>query len=195
MDFSEKLTQLRKSKNMTQEELAASLYVSRAAVSKWEQGRGLPSIDSLKALAALFDVTVDALLSGEELLTAAQSEAVSKEQKLRASLFGLIDVLHLLFFILPLFGDGTGVSLGVLSLASWTRTLYLILFAATALFGAAEILLQSRADGTLHRRLSFISTALTLLVASLAVLNRQAYVAFFALWIIAVKGFLILEHR
>lgn len=195
MEFSEKLIQLRKSKNMTQEELAEELYVSRAAVSKWEQGRGLPSIDSLKAIATLFGVTVDALLSGEELLTVARSEAESKEQKLRASLFGLIDVLHLLFFVLPLFGNGTGVSLGVLSLASWTRTLYLMLFAATALFGAVEILLQSRADGTLHRRLSLISTVLTPLAASLAVLNRQAYVAFFALWIMAVKGFLILKQR
>ena len=47
MEFNEKLVQLRKSRNMTQDELAEALYVSRAAVSKWESGRGLPSIDSL----------------------------------------------------------------------------------------------------------------------------------------------------
>ena len=54
MEFNEKLVQLRKSRNMTQDELAEALYVSRAAVSKWESGRGLPSIDSLKDISKFF---------------------------------------------------------------------------------------------------------------------------------------------
>ena len=48
MEFGEKLRQLRKSRGLTQEELADALYVSRTAVSKWESGRGYPGIDSLK---------------------------------------------------------------------------------------------------------------------------------------------------
>lgn len=50
MEFHEKLQELRKQRGMTQEELATALYVSRTAVSKWESGRGYPSIDSLKAI-------------------------------------------------------------------------------------------------------------------------------------------------
>ena len=195
MEFSEKLTQLRKSKNMTQEELAAALFVSRAAVSKWESGRGLPNIDSLKAVSTLFGVTVDELLSGEELLTAVRDDARQREQRLRASLFGLIDVLHLLFFVLPLFGDGTGASLGVLMLTSWTRTVYLVLFALTALLGVAEILLQGSEQNTLHRTLAGVSAGLSLLTVSFAALNRQPYAALFALWILVIKGFLCLKRR
>ena len=50
MEFNEKLQQLRKSRGLTQEELAEALYVSRTAISKWESGRGYPSIDSLKEI-------------------------------------------------------------------------------------------------------------------------------------------------
>ncbi len=69
MEFNEKLQQLRKQNNMTQEQLAEKLYVSRAAVSKWESGKGYPNIESLKAISKLFSVSIDDLLSGNELLT------------------------------------------------------------------------------------------------------------------------------
>ena len=61
MEFHEKLQELRKQKNLTQEELSEILFVSRTAISKWESGRGYPSIDSLKAIAEFFGVTIKAL--------------------------------------------------------------------------------------------------------------------------------------
>jgi len=69
MEFNDKLQQLRKEQGLTQEQLAEELYVSRSAISKWESGRGYPSFDSLKAISMLFSVSVDDLLSGEELNT------------------------------------------------------------------------------------------------------------------------------
>ena len=68
MEFHEKLLELRKRKGLTQEELAEALFISRAAVSKWESGRGYPNIDSLKAIAAFFSVTIDDILFGGEYL-------------------------------------------------------------------------------------------------------------------------------
>ena len=62
MEFNEKLQELRKQKGLTQEELAELLYVSRTAISKWESGRGYPSITSLKAIADLFNISIDSLL-------------------------------------------------------------------------------------------------------------------------------------
>ena len=75
MEFHEKLQRLRKQKDLTQEELARELFVSRAAVSKWESGRGYPSIDSLRAIGAFFGISVDELLSGEALLTLEETES------------------------------------------------------------------------------------------------------------------------
>jgi len=62
MEFNEKLQELRKQKQLTQEELAECLYVSRTAISKWESGRGYPSIESLKAISEFFSVSIDDLL-------------------------------------------------------------------------------------------------------------------------------------
>ena len=62
--FGNFLAQLRKEKGMTQKELAANLYVSDKAVSKWERGLSVPDISLLVPLAELLNVTVTELLEG-----------------------------------------------------------------------------------------------------------------------------------
>ena len=74
MEFHEKLQELRKHRGLTQEELAEALFVSRTAISKWESGRGYPSIDSLKEISGYFDVSIDDLLSGDQLILIAEKE-------------------------------------------------------------------------------------------------------------------------
>ena len=80
MEFCEKLQELRKKRGLTQEELAEQLYVSRTAISKWESGRGYPSIDSLKAIAKYFSVSVDDLLSGDTVLAIAEEDRTRSEK-------------------------------------------------------------------------------------------------------------------
>ena len=75
MEFHKKLQQLRKEKGLTQEELAQVLFVSRTAISKWESGRGYPSIDSLRMIAKFFDVFI--------LRLATDFDLISKQEKLK----------------------------------------------------------------------------------------------------------------
>lgn len=63
MEFSERLRLLRTQAQMTQEELAAKLFVTRQAVSNYEQGIRYPSLDTLVRIAQLFGVSLDELLS------------------------------------------------------------------------------------------------------------------------------------
>lgn len=61
--FSENLSFLRKMKNMSQEELAEKLEVSRQTLSKWETGESIPDIMKCMALAQIFEVSLDDLVS------------------------------------------------------------------------------------------------------------------------------------
>ena len=57
---------LRKKKNMTQDELAEKLNVTRQAVSNWENGKTQPDIETLTQLAEVFDVSVERIIYGKE---------------------------------------------------------------------------------------------------------------------------------
>lgn len=62
-----RLVELRQSLGLSQEALAASLGVSRQAVSKWERAEASPDTDNLIALASLYNVSLDVLLLGREV--------------------------------------------------------------------------------------------------------------------------------
>ena len=66
MKLSKRLIGLRKEKNLSQEELAAVLNVSRQAVSRWETGLAAPSLDKLQFLAEFYGVTLDELFYSVE---------------------------------------------------------------------------------------------------------------------------------
>ena len=65
MSFAENLKQLRKEKQLSQEELAELLDVSRQAVSKWEQGMGYPEVEKLLLLSSKLSVSLDSLMETE----------------------------------------------------------------------------------------------------------------------------------
>lgn len=65
MTFAENLKSIRKQAGMSQEQLAEKLGVSRQAVTKWETDTGIPDIENIMAISALFDISIDELLSNE----------------------------------------------------------------------------------------------------------------------------------
>lgn len=90
MEFAEKLQQLRKQADLTQGQLAEKLYVSRTAVSKWETGNGYPNLDSLKDIAKIFKVSIDELLSNDELIELAGKEAKQTSERMLGIVFGAV---------------------------------------------------------------------------------------------------------
>ena len=122
MEFGEKLQELRKKKDMTQEELAEALYVSRTAISKWESGRGYPSIDSLKEISRFFSVSIDELLSAEKMVSIAEKENKENIQYICNMLLGTVDLMALALIILPIFPSLRDGFYYAVSLPYYTQT-------------------------------------------------------------------------
>ena len=76
MNLSDRIQNLRKTKGLSQEELAEALGVSRQAVSKWESGQSSPDLDKIVQLSEYFGVSTDHLLKGTEL-SDAKEEALN----------------------------------------------------------------------------------------------------------------------
>ena len=194
MEFHEKLQELRKQKGLTQEELAQALYVSRTAVSKWELGKGYPSIDSLKAIAKFFGVSLDALLSSEQALTIAEDENKQTSRHFRTLVFGLLDVSCLLFWILPLFGQKVGESVQALSLPALAAPTYLIIaywavVTISVLWGILTLALQR------GNWMAWVSIALSAASTLLFIISSQPYAAVLAFLFLTIKGFFFLKKK
>lgn len=201
MEFNEKLQQLRRQKGLTQEELAEKLYVSRTAVSKWESGRGLPNIDSLKAIAVYFSVTVDQLLSGEELLTLAQEDRSQKEAQLQDTVFGLLDCGMAMLLFLPFFGQDTGNGIRAVSLLALTgishylKTAYYSFVLGLSMLGILTLALQNCRRAFWLRHKHGLSLLLGTAGVGLFILSRQAYGAAFAFLFLGIKALMLLKRR
>lgn len=201
MEFNEKLQELRKHKGLTQEELAELLFVSRTAVSKWESGRGYPNIDSLKAIARFFGVTIDELLSGDELLTIAEKDTEQKENHIRDLVFGLLDISVAVFFFLPLFGqkvNGIIQEVSLLSLteiASYLRIAYFVVAIGIAVFGILTLALQKCQQLFWVRNKNKISLILNAVGVTLFIISTQPYSAILLFVFLVIKGLMLIKSR
>jgi transcriptional regulator with XRE-family HTH domain len=199
MEFHEKLQELRKKRGLTQEELAQILYVSRAAVSKWESGRGYPNIDSLKALAQFYTVTIDDLLSGNEILTIAEEDNRQKQTQLRSLVFGLLDLSIILFFFLPFFrhqidGFTQAVSIPALTgISPYLIILYYLDATITILLGLLNFALQIIPFGLWHRNKHLVSLFVNAGSVLLFILSMQPYAAAFQFLFFTIKGLLLIK--
>lgn len=183
MDFGEKLKALRTERGLTQEQLAARLYVSRTAVSKWETGGGSPNLDSLQAVARLFDVSVDDLLSADDLIVLARDERRSTARSSGMLSFGLLDVLAVVFAFIPLYGVDDGSLVRMANLADYGASVdfgasFAVMAAAVVslmFMGAVEIVLAAVGSRRAARIVALVGFAVQALAVVLFASTMQPY--------------------
>ena len=192
MEFNEKLQELRKARGLTQEELAEALFVSRTAISKWESGRGYPSIDSLKQIANYFSISIDELLSGERLITIAENENRTNLKNMGNMLFGVVDIFSFIMIILPLYPNKIDDYIYSVNLFNYTQTAVFNLvimwsfYLALILIGISKILLTQLNIEKGQKVITNISLVLGILAVLYLAMTRDAYAitVFFVLLII-----------
>lgn len=201
MEFNEKLQELRRLKGLTQEEVADALFVSRAAVSKWESGRGYPGIDSLKAISKLYSVTIDELLSGDELLSIAEEDVRRKEHRFRDLVFGLLDISIISLLFLPFFAQMKdsviqGVSLlSLTEVALYMKTLYFVFVTGTSVFGLLTLALQNFDSPLWVKYKHKVSLILTAAGTFLFILSPHPYAATFVFTFLIIKVLIIVGKQ
>ena len=201
MEFHEKLQQLRKKHNLTQEQLAEQLYVSRTAVSKWESGRGYPNLESLKTISKLFSVSIDELLSNDELLELAETENRTNLRRVSGVVFGALDFITAAFLFMPLLGQHEGDLIRSVSLFEHTalspflRTLYFLTLIVTSAFGLFEMILElstREKDPGICKICSIVLYAAAILLFAI---SRQPYITALLFLLFMVKIILILQEN
>ena len=200
MEFYEKLQELRKSRGLTQEELAEALFVSRTAISKWESGRGYPSIDSLKEISRYFSVSIDDLLSGEQLLFIAEKENKSNLNRVCDLLLGFVDVFSLMLIFLPLYpkpvnGYIYSVNLfGYVGNNTFIIKTYWTLFVSLTIIGIVKILMVYFKFEKGKKAVTSISVGLSIIAVLFLAMAREPYAITVMFLLLLIKGGLLYKQ-
>lgn len=199
MEFNEKLQELRKARGLTQEELAEALFVSRTAISKWESGRGYPSIDSLKQIANYFSISIDELLSGERLITIAENENRTNLKNMGNMLFGVVDIFSFIMIILPLYPNKIDDYIYSVNLFNYTQTAIFNLvimwsfYLALILIGISKILLTQLNIEKGQKVITNISLVLGILAVLYLAMTRDAYAITVVFVLLIIKVMLLFK--
>ena len=201
MEFHEKLIELRKKKEMTQEQVAAALFVSRTAVSKWESGKGYPNIDSLKSVSRLYEVTIDDLLSGEELMILATRENQSNLLRMRRMIFASLDIMAVLLIFLPLYGQPLGghvITVSLLALTDITPVMQAVYYGGILGLGflgvIQAVLFAMHIDRALEG-MKIASVLASVIVIMFFIMTRQPYVTAMLFMLFLMKILLLLPAK
>lgn len=103
MEFSTQVKKYREEMDLTQEELAEKIYVTRQTVSNWENNRSYPDVKSLLLLSALFQVSLDTLVKGDLKIMKEQIKQEDIKKLSRDSMIYTVLLVVLILAAVPLF--------------------------------------------------------------------------------------------
>ena len=196
MEFNEKLQELRKNRSLTQEELAEALFVSRTAISKWESGRGYPSIDSLKEISRFFSVAIDDLICSEEMISVAENEKKEFADKSVSLMCNAMDILLAILLFIPAFGNGPEssetVSLFELTgITPWVRAVFIVIITIAILNGICGVIIANYNKPVWNKHRLITGVILSILTVIVFIATRQPYAGIVCFAFLIIKGFLI----
>lgn len=200
MEFNEKLQELRKSRSLTQEELAEALFVSRTAISKWESGRGYPSIDSLREISRYFSVTIDDLICSEEMISVAENEKKEFADKSLSLICNAMDILLAILLFIPAFGNGPESSetvslFGLTGITPWVKNVFIVMIATAILNGICGVIIANYNKPVWNKHRLITGVILSILTVIVLIATKQPYAGIVCFAFLVIKGFLIIKVK
>ncbi len=198
MELSEKIQKLRKEHNLTQEQLAEQLFVSRTAVSKWETGRGMPSMESLQMIARLFNITLDDLLRAEEVITIAENENKENISRFASLIDGIFNTTAIVGLLLPLYKvelNNVFYSVPLYQYEGWLAILYWVFPIAMAICGIIQIIMNKSEREKIKRSVNAIGVILNACAVFILILGGQPYPAVMFFTLLLIKGTVLVLKR
>ena len=198
MELSEKIQKLRKEQGLTQEQFAEKLFVSRTAVSKWETGRGIPNMESLKQIANLFHMTLDQLLSTEEIVVIAESENKENINRFASYIDGIINIAALLSLLLPLYKveeNALYQCVPLYQLGGWQGIVCWIAPVIMVICGIAQMVLAGSENKKINTAVSTVGYTAHVSAIILLILCGHPYPAVLFFFLFAMKATLLLKKR
>ena len=186
----DKIKDLRVKNNITQEELAKEIYVTRNAISKWENNRGFPNLDSLKLLAKYFDISLDYLINDNEIkeLTIKNNEMIVFNR----------NIIYSIILFIALIIVGTLLPFGISNYdPTAALVIYLIILPVIyVIFGVVSSILEIKWPFVIIT--GAISISPILIIYEILNMNIDVGIAFFVYYILFVAIYLLtslLTHK
>ena len=145
-------------------------------------------------------VTVDELLSSEQILNIAEEDRSKAINRFRDLIFGIVDICALLFLFLPLFASSVGgeiVASSLLNLIEISIYLKVIYYVVTFLifsFGVVILVLQNLSSVVWIKMKFAISIFLSITAVVLFAISSQPYATVFALFLLVIKAFTLIKR-
>lgn len=196
MELSKKIKQIRNDNKLTQEQFAEKMLVSRTAVSKWENGTCYPSIDSLKYMSQTFNISLDKLLSSEEIMELAKTENQSNISKYNGLLFCLLDIVRIIFIFLPLYSYKTNDFVYSVSLfnsndlGSILKIIFMLIYIMFLILGIIELIFNYKGNNGLINKISLFLDVISIFIL---LFTKQPYVIALMFLIFIIKIVMLLN--
>ncbi len=183
MSTGEKIYELRKKKNMSQEELAQVLNVSRQTISKWETGESNPDFDKIVPLCNFFEISTDEFLRGSNPILEEKIESVSKKNK--ALTFSMCIVICILDVVFESMGVHDSI-IAIISLASMGSIAVILVY----YFLSKPFEEINKKESKNRKRNNLINSIINLIIILVYLIN-SFIVGWEYTWIILIAGLLI----
>lgn len=198
MEFSEKLQKLRTQRNLTQEQLANQLFVSRTAISKWETGRGTPNLDSLQAIAKLFGVPLDELLSTEEVVVMAKNENKRNTEQILCYIDSVLNLMSVFGFLLPMykvFKNNVYYCVPLYQYSGFMHKTIFIIQSAILLCGVLGLIFQWKEKEKIYNFVKFSGYILMIIFIFLLIALNHPNASSFCFAFLLIKGMVLIKGR